>query len=509
MFRSHRRVMLVGLVVVIAGAACGSDPAAGGSDRPGAGGASGSGADGGASATTSDAGSADGSSSANDGATDGSGETSTSDASVPTLNPETCPVGPSDGCCPAAIRFGGTDPDCASLACSSFTKGAPIPLDVVEDGWQGEASAVWSGKELVIAWAKNELSPPLGFRPQAELVVQKRDATGNVTLPNRTTNIGQVTSVQPGPTAVELASNGELYFGFAVAPSQQYVGARIATNGDTSWFTYLGSLCNWGGMGLAVLPVSATDVVFAQRDYTCAGATYRPRATWLGATNGVREPSWLKEELGDGDRPGITAGAGFAFDPSSQRIFVAYGRDYESDARARFIELGSKTVSASTSLAGSTDFPRFSFSVAFDGQNYGVLVDQEYGINYSAKVWFRRYSPTAGWLGAPITIADYQRNTMYRDTPQLIWTGAGFVVTMPVVESWTPNTHPERKAYRSDVVSLAPDGTVRESFTLDSEPALHTKLAWAGDRIAITWVRAGMNGTNQTSQHFLRYLDCP
>jgi hypothetical protein len=64
----------------------------------------------------------------------------------------------------------------------------------------------------------------------------------------------------------------------------------------------------------------------------------------------------------------------------------------------------------------------------------------------------------------------------------------------------------DRAADDLELYHFAPDGTLREHLAPEPIPSLHPTLAWAGGRIALTYVRVGLG---QPEEHVLRYLDCP
>ena len=88
-------------------------------------------------------------------------------------DPLQCPVGVADGCCPSP-RYGGSDPDCPSLACMKLDRTTPIELDVPSDS-AGQVAMTWLGRELALAWTESEngTSGPKGF-----VVFQRRGPDG-------------------------------------------------------------------------------------------------------------------------------------------------------------------------------------------------------------------------------------------------------------------------------------------------------------------------------------------
>jgi hypothetical protein len=72
----------------------------------------------------------------------GAADAGPTDAGPP--DPRFCPAGVADGCCSLALRYGGADPDCASLACATATLTEPIVLDDVPPAYAGTAAMSWT-----------------------------------------------------------------------------------------------------------------------------------------------------------------------------------------------------------------------------------------------------------------------------------------------------------------------------------------------------------------------------
>jgi len=87
--------------------------------------------------------------------------------------------------------------------------------------------------------------------------------------------------------------------------------------------------------------------------------------------------------------------------------------------------------------------------------------------------------------------------------PSMLWTGDGYLAAAMFFDG--PNTPlGEPQKFTSYIFSFAKDGTLRETIPVDTGPAVYPKLAWAGGRIALTWVRpTGMN-----PGHYLKFFSC-
>ena len=95
-----------------------------------------------------------------------------------------------------------------------------------------------------------------------------------------------------------------------------------------------------------------------------------------------------------------------------------------------------------------------------------------------------------------------------------IWTGDGYLLAattwVPAGDSSTPLSRQERFSIR--MWHFDRDGALRETFDNDvGMPGLHPYLAWAGDRIAVSWVRPVdlTRWASDEPRRFLRYYGCP
>ncbi len=422
------------------------------------------------------------------------------------LDPATCSVGPTDGCCPLAIEYGGSDPDCASAACTVSTKGAPIALHAPIDVWLGQVAMAWTGHDLVLA-STRETYDVATTGNYTDLVVQRRDGTGATIGADVTRRIALN---PPGTASTELrvdGASGDLLFAWQARLTQQYQVARLPPSGDPTWTAILGFGCNDDGGAVRIFPDNGELVVGMAQD-ACAG-TFRPWVRAYDATTGqdsVSQAHLGMFDLGDGDRPDLLGGAGLVFHPTTRKLDVFYGRHYEGDLRTRALDFGAQTKAASSTavLSAVGDHHDYDPFVAFDGSQYAIATQEDdFGSPYGSFV-LRLYTGTA--VTKTTLLATFPGATTRTAPPSIIWTGQGYVVAIPYAVK-QPNGDVHRLDRATRIVRLDASGTVLETFELDAQPSILAKLALAGGRVAITWVRpSGPFGG--TSQSFLRWLDC-
>jgi hypothetical protein len=444
-----------------------------------------------------------------DGAPSGDASAATDGRPSDAPDPSTCPVGVADGCCPPLVG-GGSDPDCPSLACPSFTRSDAIPLDdaallaageTYNDDGQGQVALAWTGTDLVLVW--NLLVVPYPTESTADLVVERRGPDGAITLaPLRTLDPGLSGPPLAGVTALGYEPQAKLLL-YANTPYYgNYKVTALDLAGTTSWHSRLGSLCNTLDASVHV-HAGHGKLLVVDADMTCAGSTYQPNVNIFG-TDGA-EP--LNPTVADGGHPEVSFGTSSAYDPASDRLMVTWNRISEQNIRGRFVDVATASAEPGVNLSGASTYGYGVTGVVFDGASYGVLIDANppcTACNGASTQTFQRWSPTAGYLGTatPMTI-DY-RTIM---PPSLVWTGDGYVVTAMTYLRPTSSSAPpidDHSQFTSHVWSFAPDGTLREDFDLDASPAIYPQAVWAGGRIAISYVRV----VNHVERHYLRYLSC-
>lgn len=485
-------VTLPALFLVVA---CGSDSGAADGARSGSDAVD-------ASTSAADGSASDGGQSA-DGNGSGNGNGSGADGGAGTLDPATCAVGPADGCCPLAIELGGTDPDCASLACTTTTKGAPIPLHAPVSGWLGQIAMLWSGSELVLASTRERLSAAAPSTAYTDLVVQRRDKAGALI----SDTVQQIEDIPPGAssTAVRLDASGDRFFAWQSRIDQRYRIARVPVTGDPKWTTPLGLGCNDSGGMLKVFQDQGRLVV-GMGQYTCGGSTFRPIVAALDASTGATSVSPAKVAMldltDDGAHSDSFGGAGFAFHPATRTLDVFYGRNYEGDARMRTLDFAAETKSAPVSViapnGGQIAYDPF---VAYDGARYALALTGVPATSYVAQ----RFANGVMIPGA-VTLASFSGSMKRTLPPSIVWTGDGYVVAVPYAIKGSGEI--KLTDLRTLIVRLDANAALLESFELDSEASHLAQVIWAGGRIAISWVRPS-GALGDVSQGFLRWLDCP
>jgi hypothetical protein len=409
-------------------------------------------------------------------------------------DPATCPVGARDGCCPL-LRNGGSDPDCPRLDCAHLTQGAPIALDAPlspSRSGAGQVGMAWTGRELALAWTW------AGNPGDYQVVFERRGSTGDVSYgPQQNPIPAAATPVVHGPTALAYEPARRAYVLSHTASAQRYAAIALSESGQTQWGMGLGVLCN--ALWLSVDAFSSgAQWIIGQQNMTCAGSTYWPRVDSVDY-DGKNASSWA---LGDGKQPTQTLHGMFAYEPAANRLLSIYSRWTEATLGARYLNLSTGSLETGTDLrAGPPGSPFQHLGLAFDGARYGVVFETR--PSYAAfNQYFQIYDPASGWVGAALQFAGPRAIL----PPSVVWTGDGFLVAMMSFDG--PDTPlSDLTQFTANVYSFTPEGKLRESFPVDSGPALYPKLAWAGGRVALSWVRVGDGGG--TTEHYLRYLSCP
>jgi hypothetical protein len=430
------------------------------------------------------------------GALDAGGVDARVDAGVadagPALDPALCPVGPSDGCCPAALQYGGTDPDCPSLACDHLLLSDEIPLDDWDaeyDGDDGGVGMVWTGIDLALAWPRAD--PVMG----PMVVFERRDLAGLV--------FGPVEHVDPdsrlgwAPARAELGfhpSSRAYLFVTDKAPDGR-ASLLLDEQGAPGQHATFGETCIPMRTPYAVYPAGDRFFV-AQCDFPCeGGSSVRPRVDVMGL-DGLVEATSIATT---GSQTGI------AYDAVDERVLFTY-RDVDT-LKARWWD---GAWSDPTTLWQTQTQAIDETALAFDGTSYGIA-------------WGLYVSVPGGWSSAPRfdvwTPGDPDVGAAEADLPappqhmmippRVVWTGDGWIAITTTFlwedgglpDSWTD--------FETRVWSLAPDGSLRESFPLDDDgPAYLVNARWAGGHVAITWVTAS-DEAGAIERHSLRWLSCP
>ncbi|MCK6552769.1 hypothetical protein L6R52_43500 [Myxococcota bacterium] len=408
------------------------------------------------------------------------------------LDPATCPVGPADGCCPL-LRYGGTDPDCPSLACPALEVSPAIVLEGTP-GVAGEGSApmVWDGRELVIARVQTAT-----VGQGVLLFVERRDYDGNRVL---------------GPVARPVDGAANQTRGLATmtfdAARRRFLFAHGGANGvSLVAFDEDGTIVAQQSSGLSICSVidatfavwsTGSDFLLTGTSYTCAGSTGRTMLTRVALDGTVGRT----HELGDGARPELSWESSAACDLGCQRVLSVWNRGYEGSWRARTFDVAADAPGTAVDLQANLQSYVDHSGVASDGSDFFVYSALQTDVAGATRRSFRRWRPGAGWLDDGYTISGRRGLA-----PSVIWTGDGWLVAVASYTYSTSYAFPtDRDAYDLELYHFAPDGAFRERLAPEPTPSLHPTLAWAGGRVALTYVRVA---PGQPEEHVLRYLDCP
>lgn len=408
-------------------------------------------------------------------------------------DPASCPSGVSDGCCPLVVGAS-RDPDCPALDCAKLTPGAAIPIDVIGIGagrsGYGQTAMAWMGSDLALAFTT------MGDMDQGRVIYQRRNEAGDLTYgPIDSPLPSGATPAAAGPTVLVYEPSQRAFVVGHTASALRYAAFGMDLLGNPTWGTTLGELCNTMWVNIDGYSV-AGEAFLGQQNMTCAGSTYWPRVDAM-TFDGKNLRSWA---LGDGMRGNLTAKGAFAYDRGSKRLFAIWNRLYEGSIGARYVDpmSGPTTPLTLHNRPGGTDNYEH-LGVVYDGRRFGILVERR--ISYAGYArHFEIYDPVSGMVEGPLAMPGGGQAML---PPSMLWTGDGYLAAAMFFDG--PNTPlGEPQKFTSYIYSFAKDGTLRETIPVDTGPAVYPKLAWAGGRIALTWVRpTGMN-----PGHYLKFFSC-
>ncbi|MFO0552178.1 MAG: hypothetical protein U0271_27575 [Polyangiaceae bacterium] len=401
------------------------------------------------------------------------------------LDPLSCPVGPADGCCPVAVQYGGSDPDCPSLGCATFTSSSDIPLDDGTEEGGGGVGMVWTGTELVLAWSTIDKSQP---QPKRTLHFERRDGSGALTF-GPLEQPDTFTTVPTWHTSAELGlhpETGQLLFVSDTATNRY--GVLLDQNGQLGASLALGATCNGIMAAHRVYPAPGQFLV-AQYEQPCnGGSLHAPRVDLVGL-----DGAQLGARLGD-----YAVQIGMTYKPVTSEVLFTAGGGVIS---ARTFAPPSTWSPISQLAVTDTD----ETAIAGDGTRYGVVFGAYSfdGSNLVSTPYFGIYDPVAGTYATTANISPGPKHLMV--PPRLLWTGDGYVAIESVFKTNGGGLPDSWSTFETWIWSLSADGAVRESFRLgEGVPAYLVNAVLAGGRIAITWVTPEQQG----ERHYLRFLEC-
>lgn len=416
------------------------------------------------------------------------GDDATVDAPVDAalVDPALCPIGPADGCCPL-LRYGGTDPDCPSLACSHLVPSQPILLEDHQpnESWRGATAAAWTGTELVLARVENVQTQQDHGQ---DFIVERRDRNGALTFGPQFTRRAGAYGFTGGHTSLAYDETTKALL-FVDSTSQMFRATRASLDGAIDWERNAYTICN-GIDAIGQALVHDGNLMVAGEYYTCAGSTGQPALAQFAQDGTPRGVTMFA----DGATPQYSWEAGIACGLDCDQMFVAWNAG-SSSVRARMYDVATQTAGIVTQIEGN-------MSQYIDHQ--GVASDGTRFFQYSAvggQRRFRIYEPGTGYIGPGVTVGGTRGLP-----PSVIWTGDGWMVAVASFSLSTSYAFPsDHDAFHVEIYHLAPDGTLRERWDNETEPGYHPELVWAGGRVAMTWIRV-LPGNEE---RYLRYFDCP
>jgi hypothetical protein len=191
---------------------------------------------------------------------------------------------------------------------------------------------------------------------------------------------------------------------------------------------------------------------------------------------------------------------GMAYDAASGRILFTAA---DPGLTTRWF-MPPRSWSAPTTLHTANTYET---AAAYDGNHFAITYgNYTYTPVFTTDPQFEVWTfPTTGDPTGTPTATLISDPGIQQVPPRLLWTGDGWIelVTIyPANHSGLPDQWP---SFTTWVVSLAPDGTIREKFPLDAgSPTYLVNAIWTGGRVAVTWVATD----GQHERHYLRWLGC-
>jgi hypothetical protein len=409
------------------------------------------------------------------------------------LDPATCPVGASDGCCPRLTR-GGTDPDCPSLGCT-LALGAPILLDDLATYQKSGTGVAWTGRELVLArldYRPVQTTPGAQYQDY-DVLVERRDANGNVLgSPVRHPDLNMSPSPYgPGSLAFEPTSRSLLY---AYQANEVSRVVNLDETGQERWAMGGVTACTDRTARVQAFAVPGR-FVFGGDNYTCNFPGDRHNEVQAWRPDGTKLPSMptFNKVIATPGYDGV-----YACNGDCSQVFTYYTNG-SGQPFARVYDLEHDVLGAPVAANGVLYGGVNGQAAAFDGARYFVLSNDYTGANVS-QAHFRFFDPGSGSLTNYTTTENINLEGF---TGTMIWTGDGFVAAMALYPFGSVTLAP-RTAARIHIWHLAPDGTLRQSFDLEAHQGVLPDLALLPGKIAVTWVRSD----TMTEQRYLSFLSC-
>jgi hypothetical protein len=406
------------------------------------------------------------------------------------LDPAFCPMGVADGCCPL-LRYGGSDPDCKALTCT-LQPSAPIALeDHTRSGERrGMVALAWNGSELALA--RTDIITVNNMAAE-EIVFERRDFAGNSSFAPQRTRASTATS--PGHTSLAFEPQSQSYL-YLDSASLKFQSTGLSNDGQMLWNdsnTY--EICN-GVDAIGDAFAQGGRFIVAGDQFTCAGSTSQPILVEFAA-NGTKGTTTL---IGDGMHPELSWHGSQGCDLDCQHLLSIWDRQTEGSLRGRVLTTATEKVDTGFDLEPVSGSYVDHSGIASDGNLYFVYRATQSGTGTAQS--FRRFQVGTGYVDSGFTTSGPRALP-----PSVIWTGSGYLVAAATFMLTTSLAFPnDNHAYSIQLWQFDAQGKFVATWQNETDAGYEPQLAWAGGRIALSWVRVPATGDEQ---RFLRYLDCP
>lgn len=441
-----------------------------------------------------------------DGGADGGGADAGLDGAVP--DPLSCPMGEIDDCCPLAIRYGGTDPDCASHSCDSYQRlDDPIILDpIVEASTSrqelGTAALAFTGRDLAIAWTDIKREIESEGRFDLNYYFERRSLRGELLGPIREGTVtGSGSQLTRGPARLEYDADDGI-FPFALTNNNRATQiALLDEAGELLGAGSLSSICN-GAMATMSLFDTEEGFFSVHSLDQCTGASILRLSAYDADLELLGGFGWDEHEGG----PTI----GY-FHPASRRASWL-----SAEGPGRNVFFRSMEAPAELRFDGHDEVPASEFGPdngrplawAMDGTNFAAVVSHRAfdrgRFRYSIRVAIIDGITGDVVPGGGLLPVAEDRRALHA---QMKWVGSGYVVALTTIfdDGDSSNAPDEDSDPRTTILSLDSNGQTRESFELAEANAMYPDIAWAGGVIAVSWVETQDDGRRF---HMLDFLNC-
>ncbi len=430
----------------------------------------------------------DGDATTHDGPTSTDGSLDATDAPKPQVDPAHCPIGPADGCCPL-LANGGTDVDCRDFDCALPVASTVIDLPLEDDPtrWKGATGIAWTGRELMLAHTRTTPGSPSYGR---EIVVERRDPAGVLIADRRTVEPSAVPRSIPGNAALAFdPTSTNLLYAYTGIYQSNVIG--LSREGEVLWGAAAAGAC---GPNTPIVAFGGRNrVLFAGANGACTTNGNYPYLASYEPSSGTRHFG-----LATSTDPFFDYSYDVAATCGLDCDTVQLQWDQQGEVRTRTIVPGFAPMSPMLQpvRAMAPELDGVDFTTAASNGNETLSVIGYRATNASTRIRVQRWSGSA-WIGEAETFGG-PRVWL----PTTVWTGDGWLMAGSTFAGDGPyaDNHDE---FSIELWHFDAEGKLRRHWVFEPHAYL-PKLAWAGGRVAMTFVRAP-DATSPETRHLVLF----